>query len=88
MKQIKKDLIIVSILLSIIILSYPLLMSVAYSLADQDVRVISTIEGIKPVIDSLYMIALILGCFVICTILWCWYFGEVKKPKVVDRVKE
>lgn len=41
MKEIKKGLIVVIILLVVLIVSYPLLMSSAYSLADQNDRVLT-----------------------------------------------
>ena len=83
MKQIKKYLIIVSILLVLLIMSYPLLMGSAYSLADQNDRVIPTIEGIKPVIDGLYLLAFIFGSFTISAMLYCLYCEEEnKKPNL------
>ena len=83
MKEIKKGLIIVSILLVVLVVSYPLLMYSAYSLADQNDRVIPTIDGIKPVIDGLYLLAFVLCSFTISAILYCWYYGEEnKKPNI------
>jgi len=83
MKEIKKGLIVVIILLVVLIVSYPLLMSSAYSLASQDDRVIATIDGIKPVIDSLYLLSFILGSFTISVMLYCLYCGEEnKKPNL------
>lgn len=84
MKQIEKDFIIVSILFAILVVSYPLLMGAAYGLADQDDRVIPTIDGIKPVIDLLYLVALVLGGLTMGGILWCLYYDKDKKHVIID----
>ena len=84
MKEIKKHLLIASILFVVIILSYPLLMGAAYSLADQDARVIPTIKGIEPIINLLYLTACFLGLFTIAAILWCMYYGKEKPDGVTD----
>ena len=84
MKKIKKHLLIASILFLIIAVSYPLLMSAAYGLADQDARLIPTIKGIEPVINILYLTACFLGLFTIAAILWCMYYGKEKPEGVKE----
>ena len=84
--EIKKKLIIAAVLLTIIIMSYPLSMGAVYNLVAKDARFMSIIDGIKPIIDFLYSIALILGCFVLCLILYLSYL-EHKKSIILDGEK-
>lgn len=89
MEKIKKHLLIAIILFLIIVVSYPLLMGAAYGLANQDDRVMSTIRGIEPLINILYLTALFIGLYAISSILWCMYYGkESPKDKEIGEVLE